>query len=64
MKALLERNDINPDITDQSSQTPLLWAANNGHKETVKMLLERNDVNPDTADKWGQTPSDGHDHAR
>ncbi|RPA92105.1 ankyrin, partial [Choiromyces venosus 120613-1] len=37
-------------------QTPLCWAAQNGHEAVVKTLLAREDVNPNTPDKYGQTP--------
>lgn len=37
-------------------QTPLLWAARNGHDGVVKMLLETSKVDADSKDKYGQTP--------
>ena len=47
VKALLERDDINPDQPDTECwQTPLSWAVENEHEEVVKMLLGRGDVNP------------------
>jgi len=41
----------NPDTTNKCGQTPLLWAAQNGHVEVVRRFLERKDVNPDTANE-------------
>ena len=37
-------------------QTPLWWAAANGHEEVVKALLERSEVDPNAADRDGRTP--------
>lgn len=56
MRILLERNDVNPSIPDEDSQTPLWFAVENGHVGIVRMLLERNEINPDTPDKYDQTP--------
>ena len=52
---LLDRNDVNPNITNQHGQTPLFVAAWKGHERVVKTLLERVDVNSDIADLAGQT---------
>jgi len=50
---LLDRRDVNPDQADTAyGQTPLSWAARNGHSEVVKILLERKDVNPDKGDTF------------
>ena len=56
--------DINQ--TDSRGNTPLIWAARNGHKGVVKILLERDDVNPDKQDNDGRTPfwiaaTEGHE---
>jgi len=58
VKRLLERKDVNPDLTDTKyGRTPLSWAAEEGHEGIVKMLLERRDVNPDQPDTYfGRTP--------
>ena len=47
---------VNPDSTCNNGQTPLIWAAKNGHEGIVKLLLERN-VHPDTPDaEYTRTP--------
>jgi ankyrin repeat protein len=40
----------------RSNQTPLLWAASNGHKAVVQLLLARTDVDPNHSDEFGPTP--------
>ena len=40
----------------QYSQTPLSWAAEQGHEAVVKLLLETDKVKVDSKDKNGQTP--------
>ena len=48
---------VNPDSSTKSGETPLWWAAENGHEGVVKTLLERRDVNPNTSDTmFGGTP--------
>ena len=59
----LEGCDINQ--KDCVGNTPLVWAASNGHEGVVKILLGRSDVNPDKPGRFGQTPllraaSNGH----
>jgi len=58
VKALLEREGVNPDQTDaRSGRTSLSRAAGSGHEGIVKMLLTREDVDPDKADiEYGRTP--------
>jgi len=60
----VEGCDINQ--RDCVDNTPLLWAAHNGHEGVVKILLERRDVTLDRPGKSGQTPlwraaSNGHE---
>ena len=43
-------------MLDKYGNTPLLWAAENGHGGVVKLLLGREDVNSDAHDEAGQTP--------
>jgi len=45
-----------PDMTDITSQTPLLWAVTRLHHGVVQLLLEPEDVNPNIANKFSQTP--------
>ena len=53
VKALLEREDVNPDQEDTDyGRTPLLWAAAFGHERVVKILLEREDVDLNAVDNW------------
>jgi len=54
---LLGYRDVNPDAPDTwYGQTPLSWAARNGHEGIVKLLLGRGDVNPNSSSKSGRTP--------
>ncbi|KAI8710370.1 hypothetical protein NCS52_01582000 [Fusarium sp. LHS14.1] len=57
--AILERADqvgINIDAKDSYGQTPLSWAAENGHEAVVRLLLDRG-AHIEVADKmWGRTP--------
>ena len=60
----VEGCDINQE--DCVGNTPLAWAARNGHGGVVKTLLGRGDVDPDRPDKYDQTPLccaalDGHE---
>jgi len=50
----VEGCDINQ--IDCVYNTPLLWAAWNGHEGVVKILLGRGDVNPNKTDGCGKTP--------
>ena len=53
---LLERDDVNPDKSDDYGRTPFWGAVLNGHEGVVEILLGRNDVNPDAQDIDGRTP--------
>jgi len=51
---------------DCVGNTPLVWAARNGHGGVVEILLGRGDIDPDKPDEYGQTPLfcaalDGHE---
>jgi len=53
---LLGRDDVNPDSPNDDGETPLWWAAKNGHEEVVKMLLGRDDVDPNKQNTNLRTP--------
>ena len=46
----------NPNAPDKDGETPIHWAAYNGHKEIVKILAPLKD-NPNAANEWGHTSS-------
>ena len=50
----VEGCDINQN--DCVGNTPLVWAAKNGHEGVVKILLERDDVNPEKLGEYEKTP--------
>ncbi|PKS05683.1 hypothetical protein jhhlp_007991, partial [Lomentospora prolificans] len=57
VKLLLAVDSVEPDIRDISGQTPLSWAATNGHEGIVKLLLAIDSVEPDMKDRiYCQTP--------
>jgi ankyrin repeat protein len=45
-----------PDLKDSCGQTPLSYAARNGHEEVAKLLLATNIVEPDSKSTNDQTP--------
>jgi len=50
----IESCDINQ--KDCAGNTPLMWAAWNGHEGVAEILLGRQDINPNKPDNRGQTP--------
>ncbi|KAH0553143.1 hypothetical protein GP486_006671, partial [Trichoglossum hirsutum] len=55
-KLLLVKDGVDPDSRDTDGQTPLLWAARNGHEAVVKLLFVKYGVNPDPEAINGRTP--------
>ncbi|CAG8976236.1 hypothetical protein HYALB_00012003 [Hymenoscyphus albidus] len=53
---LLLDNAFEADSQDTDGQTPLSWAAENGHETVVKLLLKTDKVEADSKDNNGQTP--------
>ena len=53
---LVEVEGCNINQRDCVDNTPLMWAACNGHERVVKIVLGRDDVNPNKPDGYGQTP--------
>ena len=49
VQILLAKSDISPGSNDKNGQTPLAWAARNGH-EVIAGLLPESGVNPGTRD--------------
>jgi ankyrin repeat protein len=56
IKLLAETGNVDVDLKDSEGQTPLCWAAENGHEAVVKLLVETGNVDVDSKDTWGQTP--------
>jgi ankyrin repeat protein len=52
---LLSTRRVNPDFQNSNGETPLWWAARNGHVAVAKLLLAEG-ANPETEDSTGQTP--------
>jgi len=56
VKLLLETGEVDVNLKDWDSRTPLLWAAKNGHEAVVKLLLKTGEVDLDSKDCDGRTP--------
>jgi len=57
VKLLLETGKVEVDARDSEyNQTPLSWAAENGHDGVVELLLETGKVDVDARDKRSRTP--------
>ncbi len=56
LRAMLERS-VPVDLRDRNGRTLLMMAAENGHRETVKLLLERG-ANPNATSALGETVLD------
>jgi ankyrin repeat protein len=56
VELLLAQNGIDPDSKDNNGQTPLSWAAENGHEVVVKLLLEKNAELETKDEGYGRTP--------
>jgi len=48
VKILLEREEVLPDKPDNNGQTPLWYAAQDGHERVVALLQSRKAVAPST----------------
>ena len=53
---LVEMEGCNINQEDCMGNTPLTWAAYNGHEGVVEILLGRDGINPNKRDVGGQTP--------
>jgi len=53
---LIEAEGCDINRNDCVGNTPLVWAARNGHERVVQILLGRGDVKPDKPNRYGRTP--------
>jgi ankyrin repeat protein len=56
MKLLLAQDDIQVNLKDKYSHSPLSYAAKNGHLEAVKLLMARDDIEVNLKGKHGGSP--------
>lgn len=56
-QVVLQFLEMNVDIglKDKNEQTPLPWAADNGHEAVVRLLLKTGKVDVELKDKWRWT---------
>ncbi len=55
VKSLIsEGADVN--VVDKNGDTPLIWAATNGHKETVETLLKVKGIDVNVKGQYGYPP--------
>ncbi|PVH72419.1 hypothetical protein DL98DRAFT_397103, partial [Cadophora sp. DSE1049] len=47
---------VEADSKDKYGQTPLSWAARNGHEAVIKLLLSTGKVEADSEDENSRTP--------
>ncbi|CZR60693.1 uncharacterized protein PAC_10589 [Phialocephala subalpina] len=55
VKILIEKG-VDVELTNNSGQTSLSWAASRGQEADVKLLLTKDSVEPDSKDRIGRTP--------
>ena len=53
---LVEMEDDDTEQRNSMGDTPLAWAAGNGHEGVVEILLGRDDIDPNKPGRDGQTP--------
>ncbi|KAH3462598.1 hypothetical protein KXW89_007969, partial [Aspergillus fumigatus] len=56
VKLLLNTGRVDLESKDSDGQTPLSWAAENGHEGIVKLLLDTGRVDVESKDSDGRTP--------
>ena len=66
MRLLLKRDGADLNIRSSNGQTPLSWAARNGHNAVVQLLLEQDGIGPESKCTFDRTPlswaaGNGHD---
>ena len=47
---IIARDDVDADSKDSDGQTPLSWAAHNGHEAVVKLFRAQDDVDINSKD--------------
>jgi ankyrin repeat protein len=54
--SILLKKGVKADLTSSNGQTPLSYAAQNGHEAVVKLLLAAKGVDADSKDIYRRTP--------